>query len=174
MEYFYRQKHPGYKTLPPFAPGCSPGKNIPVMEFIYPTAGIKIFIPRDQSGLLTRVIAEVAHRNPSKKLFWHLDEKYLGTTRYIHQTELQAETGTHILTVVDEDGNSIRSPFYYHRQRRLKTSLYFIILPVINCVNELISSQKIASRVNSSLHFLSLLMRSGEQQLVFMWLWDSE
>ena len=111
MEYFYRKKHPGYKTPPPVAPGCSINKNIPVMEFIYPGSGIKIFIPRDQSGLLTRVIPEVAHRNPSKKIFWHLDETYIGTTRFIHQIELVAKTGNHVLTVVDEDGNSIRCGF---------------------------------------------------------------
>ena len=39
MEYFYRQKHPEYKTLPPPAPGCTDDKSIPVMEFIYPTQG---------------------------------------------------------------------------------------------------------------------------------------
>ena len=111
MEYFYRQKHPEYKTLPPVAPGCSASKSIPVMEFIYPASGIKIFIPRDHTGVLTRVIPEVAHRNPSKKIFWHLDETYIGTTRFIHQIELLAETGNHILTVVDEDGNSIKCVF---------------------------------------------------------------
>jgi penicillin-binding protein 1C len=111
MEYFYRQKHAEYKTLPPLAKGCSAGKAIPVMEFIYPTAGIKIFIPRDQTGELMRVITEVAHRNPSKKIFWHLDETYIGTTRFIHQIELFAGSGNHILTVVDEDGNSIKCVF---------------------------------------------------------------
>ena len=111
MEYFYKKKHSEYKTLPPVAPGCSAGKNNPVMEFIYPTAGIKIFIPRDQTGELTRVIAEVAHRNPSKKIFWHLDKTYIGTTRSIHQLELLTGTGNHVLTVVDEDGNTIRCPF---------------------------------------------------------------
>ena len=116
MEYFYRQKHPGYKTLPPVSPGCSVSKNIPVMEFIYPTSGIRIFIPRDQTGVLTRVIPEVVHRNPSKKIFWHLDETYISTTRFIHQIELLAGTGNHILTVVDEDGNTIRCPFYDNRE----------------------------------------------------------
>ena len=111
MEYLYRQKHPEYKTLPPSAPGCSNEKGIPVMEFIYPTQGIRIFIPRDQSGELTRVISEVVHRNPSKKIFWHLDEKYTGTTRIKHQIELLAENGGHILTVVDEDGNTIKCAF---------------------------------------------------------------
>jgi penicillin-binding protein 1C len=111
MEYFYRQKHPGYKPVPPVAPGCAASKSIPVMEFIYPTSGIKIFIPRDQSGLLTRVIPEVTHRNPSKKIFWHLDETYIGTTRFIHQIEMLAESGNHILTAVDEDGNTIKCGF---------------------------------------------------------------
>jgi penicillin-binding protein 1C len=111
MEYFYRQKHPGYKSLPPFAAGCRPGKSLPVMEFIYPTPGIKIFIPRDHTGELTRVIPEVVHRNPSKRIFWHLDEKYLATTKFIHQTEILATAGNHILTVVDEDGNAIKCAF---------------------------------------------------------------
>lgn len=111
MEYYYRQKHPEYKALPPVAPGCMAGKTIPVMEFIYPTAGIKIFIPRDQTGELTRVIAEVAHRNPAKKIFWHLDKTYAGTTRFIHQLEIFAGSGNHVLTAVDEDGNTIRCGF---------------------------------------------------------------
>jgi penicillin-binding protein 1C len=111
MEYFYKKKHPGYKTLPPVARTCSGIKSIPVMEFIYPTSGIKIFIPRDQTGELTRVITEVVHRNPSKKIFWHLDETYIGTTQFIHQIEVLAGSGNHILTVVDEDGNTIRCGF---------------------------------------------------------------
>jgi penicillin-binding protein 1C len=111
MEYFYKKKHSEYRTLPPVAPGCSGGKSIPVMEFIYPTTGVKIFIPRDQTGELTKVITEVAHRNPSKNIFWHLDESYIGTTRFIHQLEFLAARGNHVLTAVDEDGNTIRCGF---------------------------------------------------------------
>jgi penicillin-binding protein 1C len=111
MEYFYRQKHPEYKTLPPVEPGCPAGKNIPVMEFIYPGPGLKIFIPRDQTGSLTKVIAEVAHRNPSKKIYWHIDNAYEATTQFIHQIEIVARSGNHVLTVVDEDGNMINCTF---------------------------------------------------------------
>jgi penicillin-binding protein 1C len=111
MEYFYKMKHSGYKTLPPLAKGCSGSKSIPVMEFIYPTSGVKIFIPRDQTGELTKIISEVAHRNPSKTIFWHLDENYIGSTRSIHQMELYTGSGNHILTAVDEDGNTIRCEF---------------------------------------------------------------
>jgi penicillin-binding protein 1C len=111
MEYFYKKKHPEYKTLPPVGQGCTGSKSIPVMEFIYPTSGIKIFIPRDQTGELTKVITEIAHRNPSKKIFWHIDESYIGTTRYIHQLEVFTRPGNHTLTAVDEDGNTIRCGF---------------------------------------------------------------
>ncbi len=111
MEYFYRQKHSGYNPLPPYAPGCRDNKNIPVMEFIYPTPGIKIFIPRGYTGESMRVVPEVVHRIPSEKLFWHLDEKYVATTKFIHQVEIFAEPGNHVLTVVDEDGNTIKCSF---------------------------------------------------------------
>jgi penicillin-binding protein 1C len=111
MEYFYRLRHPEYEVLPPFAPGCTPEETIPVMEFIYPSPGIKIFIPRDQTGSLTRVIPEVAHRIRSKKLFWHLDQKYMATTVSVHQIEILIEPGDHILTVTDEDGNTIKCGF---------------------------------------------------------------
>lgn len=111
MEYFYKQKHPEYRTLPPVAEGCRGAKSIAVMEFIYPTQGIKIFIPRDQTGKKTRVIPEIAHRNPAKRIYWHLDETYIGTTRQIHQIEITAEKGRHVLTAVDEEGNSIKCLF---------------------------------------------------------------
>lgn len=111
MEYFYKKKHSEYKTLPPVAGGCSVNKNVPLMEFIYPTQGIRIFIPRDQTGEFTRVVAEVVHRTPSKKVFWHLDKSYIGTTRFIHQIEILTGSGNHELTVVDEEGNTIRCGF---------------------------------------------------------------
>lgn len=112
MEYYYRNKHPEYHILPPAAQGCNDDRSIQSMEFIYPSPGVKIFIPRDQEGTLTRVIPEIAHRIPSKKIFWHLDDRYLATTRFIHQIELFAGPGSHLLTAVDEDGNSIRCPFF--------------------------------------------------------------
>lgn len=111
MEYFYRQKHTRYRPLPPVDTRCMTDKSIPAMEFIYPTPGVKIFIPRDQTGLKTRIVAEIAHRNPSKKIFWHLDESYLATTRSMHQVEILASGGNHLLTAVDEDGNMIKSWF---------------------------------------------------------------
>ena len=111
MDYYYRRKHHDYRTLPPVAEGCSNAGNIQTMEFIYPSQNIRIFIPRDQSGTLTRIIPEIAHRIPSKKIFWHLDETYIGATSNIHQVEILAKAGNHMLTAVDEDGNIIKCGF---------------------------------------------------------------
>lgn len=111
MEYFYRQKNPGYRQLPPFAPGCEPDRSRPEMEFIYPTNGIRIFIPRDHTGEKTRIIGEAVHRNPSAKLFWHLDEEYITSTKHIHQVEITASPGSHRLTIVDESGNTADCSF---------------------------------------------------------------
>jgi penicillin-binding protein 1C len=111
MEYYYLKNHPDYNILPPMAGNCPPDKIIPVMEFIYPSSGIRIFTPRDETGNVTKVIAEIVHRNSSKKVFWHLDEQYITTTKRIHQTELDAKRGNHTLTVVDEDGNSLSCKF---------------------------------------------------------------
>lgn len=111
MEYFYGQKHPDYKMLPPFIPGSGTDMNREIMELIYPTQGIKIFIPRDHTGSPTRIVAEAVHRNPSKKIFWHLDSEYLATTSKIHQADIYAGPGLHVLTLVDEDGNTMKCTF---------------------------------------------------------------
>jgi penicillin-binding protein 1C len=111
MEYYYRPKHPEYRVLPPSAPGCTDDKAIPVMEFIYPSQGVMIFIPRDETGTQTKIIPEIAHRNPARRIFWHLDDRYVTATRNLHQFELYASPGQHVLTAVDEDGNTIRCNF---------------------------------------------------------------
>ncbi|MDX9812782.1 MAG: penicillin-binding protein 1C [Bacteroidales bacterium] len=111
MEYFYRKKHPEYRILPPFEEGCSTGKNITDMEFIYPPEGTRIFIPRDHTGEKTRIIPEIVHRNPQEKIFWHLDSEYRLTTQNIHQVELYADPGRHTITAVDGEGNTISCTF---------------------------------------------------------------
>lgn len=111
MEFYYRKVHPAYEVLPPFAPGCLPEDSFTAMEFIYPASGMKIFIPRGATGEKMKIIAEVAHRNPSKKIYWHLDDSFLTQTVSIHQAVILAPPGEHMITAVDEDGNSIRCTF---------------------------------------------------------------
>ena len=107
-EWYYKSKNPIYKQLPPYKPGCNGENEIAVMQFVYPVKATNIYIPRDIDGKVQKVIFEIAHRYPEKKIYWHLDNTFLGETLEIHQMEIFANEGVHIISAVDEDGNTIR------------------------------------------------------------------
>lgn len=110
-EWFYKEQHPSYKSLPPFSPECTQVDNSKVMEFIYPYYNAVINMPKQLDGTPGTAIFELAHRNPQNKVFWHLDEKYIGETENFHKKEISTTLGNHRITVVDELGNSLSIPF---------------------------------------------------------------
>lgn len=105
MEFYYKQRHTDYKTLPPFMAGCSFNTQSP-FEIVYPRDGAEISIPKEISGEKGRTIFTVQARDNSVKLFWSIDDVYIGETENIHQVAVNPAPGKHILTVVDENGNS--------------------------------------------------------------------
>ncbi len=111
MEYYYRMRNPSYRTLPPFRPGCSDDRQVPSMEFLYPPRDAKIFIPRNLQGQMMSMLPEIAHRRRNAVIYWHLDNRYIGMTRHIHQTELQVNEGEHIITATDDEGMTIYRKF---------------------------------------------------------------
>ncbi len=110
-EWYYKQQHPNYRTIPPFSPECMQGTYDQTMQFIYPYPNAVISLPKQLDGSPGKVVFELAHRNPSAKVFWHLDEKYIGETSDIHKLEMQPATGEHALIVVDENGNTLTTKF---------------------------------------------------------------
>jgi penicillin-binding protein 1C len=109
MEFYYRKYHPTYMSVPVSAE--SKKGNLPMMEFIYPGANDKIYIPRSVEGEPGNVVFEVAHRDASSKIFWHLDQQFIGTTSYIHQKALSPAPGQHLITLTDEHGNTLKRLF---------------------------------------------------------------
>jgi penicillin-binding protein 1C len=81
------------------------------MEFIYPKPGVKIFIPRGVTGKKEQIVFQISHQNPSVKLYWHIDNQYIGSTQNVHRLVFIPKAGKHILTVVDENGNSKKTTF---------------------------------------------------------------
>lgn len=110
-ERFYKDQHPAYRTLPPYSPECSNTADTRLMEITYPFPYSTISIPKQLDGSEGQVVFEVAHRIPSHKVFWHLDEEYIGETLDIHKKEYKPSKGDHRLTVVDETGISISVSF---------------------------------------------------------------
>ena len=111
-EWYYKQRHPGYRSLPPYSPECASGNlSDAVMQFIYPYPGAILRITKQMDGSRGKAVFELAHRNPSTRVFWHLGADYLGETSNIHQMELSPDSGEYTLTVVDENGVSLSIRF---------------------------------------------------------------
>ena len=112
MEWFFKRKNPFYRELPPFAYGCDSEDDMNPMALLYPRiADAQIFIPKDLDGELSEAIFEAAHTNADAQIFWHLNNNYIGKTRYFHKMALQPEKGNHKLTLVDENGNTLQVGF---------------------------------------------------------------
>ncbi len=81
------------------------------MDLIYPEENARIFIPRGFGSKKERLVCEAACREPESKIYWHLDNNYLGTTSVIHTMEIMAGPGKHRLTLVGEEGAVIERVF---------------------------------------------------------------
>lgn len=110
IEAYYRSGHPAYKPLPPLKSNCAP-EATKQLDIIYPDDNAVVMVPKEAGGKKGRVVAKAAHRATNGKLFWHLDNDYIGTTERFHQMELLPLVGKHLLTIVDEEGNSVSKKF---------------------------------------------------------------
>lgn len=99
MEWFYKPHHPEYT-------GARKAAGTQVLEFIYPSSGTVLYLPRQLSGEVEGVVFRVAHHSADATVFWHLDQSLVGETRFIHELRLAPAPGKHTLTAVDGEGNT--------------------------------------------------------------------
>ena len=104
MEWFYKPHHPEYV-------GARSAVTAKEIEFIYPQSGTTLYLPRQLSGQVEGAVFRVAHHRPDAMLWWHLDQTYVGETRFLHELRLAPPVGKHSLTVVDDKGNSLSIVF---------------------------------------------------------------
>jgi penicillin-binding protein 1C len=114
MEFYYRRLHAGYRVVPPYRADCREAAGVSgdgSLALIYPKQGAQVFVPIEMDGRMGRVVFEAAHRAPEMRVYWHLDDSYLGETRDIHEMALAPPPGPHRLTLVDENGETVSRVF---------------------------------------------------------------
>ena len=104
--WYYRQRHPEYKSLPPFLPGCGEDGLNP-MQFIYPQGNTTVYLQKQLDGSVGDITFELAHGNRNATVFWHIDNEYITSTTDFHKLSVGLSTGIHSITVVDEEGNTL-------------------------------------------------------------------
>jgi penicillin-binding protein 1C len=110
QEWYYKRSHSEYKELPPLAANCGEENQL-TMRLIYPFNSSTIYIPKEIDGLTGKTVFEIAHRDNQTKIFWHLDDEFLGETKSFHQLALSPKPGKHTLTLVDEKGERLEHAF---------------------------------------------------------------
>ncbi len=111
QEFYYKNKDVFYKPLPPFRADCASSKSISSIDVIYPKYNSKLYVPRELTGSNGNSVFEATHRDPSAKLFWHIDNTFIGTTKSIHKMKIYPTLGNHKLTLVDEKGEMVEVNF---------------------------------------------------------------
>ena len=111
MEYYYKIKNSDYRVLPPFKDGCDDAGSNYVMDMIYPKNNAIVYIPLQLDGKRGNVIFNATHRNEQTKIYWHIDEEFIGTTQAFHQMAVAPLPGKHTLTLVDEKGERLVQRF---------------------------------------------------------------
>jgi len=107
MEFYYQTKNPTYRILPKFKENCfSEGKSS--MDFIYPKESMKVFLPKNFEENTNQLVFRLAHSTVGMKIFWYLDDDFIGSTQTFHEMAIIPKKGAHIVTVIDELGNELK------------------------------------------------------------------
>lgn len=104
MEYYYKQQHPEYHSLPVATSAIGIDAQ-DAFHFIYPADGNVISPAKQMDGTRGGIVCKVAHSCASTELFWHLDGNYIGSTTNVHHMQIQPSIGYHRITAVDDRGN---------------------------------------------------------------------
>lgn len=117
--WFYKQRNPSYRNLPPMKAGCDADEQRGSVAILHPAEGSKLIPTREFDANLQPLVFEAASLLQNQTLHWHLNEKYLGTTRHVHQIEVQINVGgAYRLLVMNDDGESAVSEFTIHAPTR--------------------------------------------------------
>jgi penicillin-binding protein 1C len=119
QEWYFRNKNPFYKVLPPFREGCGNNYDRRNMDLIYPKNNSILYIPVDLDGRPGSTVFRAVHRNAGATIYWHLDDEFLGSTSKLHQMAITPDKGMHKLTITGQDGERMTIGFEVISERRV-------------------------------------------------------
>ncbi len=109
---YIRQNGGIVDVVPPHRVSCPALADAAPLKIVYPQKNAALWIPRDFNGRLQQVALRAAHQQGDQRVFWYLDNRYLGSSREKHALAVTLAKGWHKLKIIDESGYSDQVRFY--------------------------------------------------------------
>lgn len=105
--HFYKQNNPTYSDVPPLDFTCQTlAAKYETLAFEYPREDVTVYLPNNLTGVKEKCVFKAKHHKHDVEIFWHLNDKYLGSTSEIHHMAVDLSSGDYKLTIQDEFGAS--------------------------------------------------------------------
>lgn len=107
-EYYYKILHPEYHGAPDVAQSCEALIQSDAMSLIYPRNYTEVYLPTNHLGEREAAVLKAVHSEASAKIYWHLNEEFVGVTEDIHHMEISPSPGKHLVTLMDGEGRKLQ------------------------------------------------------------------
>jgi penicillin-binding protein 1C len=110
---YYRLHHPEYKPVPSMHPKCAhlSDNSASPLDIIYPINNLVIHPLKLKNGKREEIILRATSINPKGKLYWYLNEEFLGSTFQFHSKSKSLEAGSYTLLITDDEGKTAKVNF---------------------------------------------------------------
>ncbi|MFD2563821.1 penicillin-binding protein 1C [Aquimarina rubra] len=105
--YYFKTKNADYRSLPPYRTDCTK-ESLASMDFIFPKGNNSVYLPKGFDGITNEVVLKIAHTQPETRVFWYIDDLFVGVTKQFHEMPVKPNPGVHLITVLDEKGNELK------------------------------------------------------------------
>jgi penicillin-binding protein 1C len=111
MAHYYRKNHAEYLDIPSYDNEVVSKEEEASIAILYPSDKQAIYIPSGLNGEQKSSVFKASHKNPRSKIFWHVDDKYLGATTEIHEMKINISPGLHKISLLDNNGIAVHRTF---------------------------------------------------------------
>ena len=123
MAHYYKQKNADYRTLPDFRKDCLLTENN-LMDFLFPTKYKSVVsLTKNTDGELNSLVLKLTHQNVEAKVYWYIDNLFIGVTSGYHEQEIRPEPGVYVIKAIDNLGNE-KQRLLEIKNEKHKKSLY--------------------------------------------------